>query len=507
MTAARPAEEVDLAEMLAARDSRAAAQSRLLAAAASVAGVDARRAGTGGDGSASASCVLSLSVVVPGPVKELPWVRPVFDEAVRVVEETCAEQGWPVHDVAGSTGARTGPEALWAVLAPGPQVKEVVSALEDHHPVGRLWDLDVVVARSDSGSPGTGPGDRPGIVPFPLSRADRGLPLRRCLVCGCAAAGCARSRRHGLPQVLAAARRVVGRWQVTRGGQLTPAAALAHDCLLAEVHHTPKPGLVDLRNTGAHQDMDVPLFEASAAALAPGLARCERIGVEQARRGEELPAALPRLREAGLWAEEQMAAATGGVNTHRGAIFAFGLLCAAVGWSVAAGRPVTVDAVCALVAATAEPTLADVAGGVPLTHGLVARAEHGMLGARGEAAGGFATVRGYALPAYARVLRSCGDPAAAAGQALLELMARNEDTNLVARGGPGAVDLVRARARGLLADGGVWAVGYEAAMWALDDELIAAGLSPGGVADLLGVTLFLARLDEVAPGRPGGSSR
>ncbi|WP_116112222.1 triphosphoribosyl-dephospho-CoA synthase [Austwickia chelonae] len=506
MRAAGPYEEIDLAEMLAARDARAANQSRLLSVVCSLRGAHQAAEVLLPAGERPSGCVLSLSVVVPGPVKTLPWVGPVFDEAVRAVERLCADQGWPVHDRVLSPVARTGPEALWALQAPGPRVKAVVTALEDSHPVGRLWDLDVVVTSADAPAVGA----RTGVLspdvaaPIPLSRSDRGVPPRQCLVCGRPSAECARSPRHPLPQVLAAARRLVGRWEL---GEVSPAALLAYDCLLAEVHHTPKPGLVDLRNTGAHHDMDVPMFEASAAATVPGLALCEQIGTDQARAGGELPDALPRLRTAGLSAEARMAEVTGGVNTHRGAIFAFGLLCAAVGWLKAAGHPVDVDTVCSLVSATAAPTLADLPDVTCPTHGLTARAAYGMAGARGEAASGFVTVRVHALPAYEQVWAVSGDRAAAAGQALLELMAHNEDTNLVARGGPAAVELVQNRARGLLASGGTLAPGHEAAMRTFDDELIAEGLSPGGVADLLGVTLFLAHLDKTtADGTCGAAS-
>jgi holo-ACP synthase/triphosphoribosyl-dephospho-CoA synthase len=432
---------------------------------------------------ANTSCVVSVTLVVPGPDKRPPWTAPVFDEADRVVREAIAAGGWGHTWEEVRRAAPIGPEALWGLTTDPCQVKAALVAAEDGHPIGRLWDLDVVVPSG------------------PLSRAELGLPVRSCLACAEPAAGCARSRRHDVAALLAVARALVGRWELSRA---TPYAAAAHAALLAELHHTPKPGLVDLRNTGAHDDMDVPLFEASAEAIVGALGQCETLG--ELAGASASPAALPRLlaqlRPVGLAAEARMLDATGGVNTHRGAIFAFGLLCAAAGYLRGAGRPVTVAAVGETVARIAAPTLAELTvlaelsggRGREASHGLAAHTAYGMRGARGEAVSGYATVRDRALPAYRRVVNASGDQSAALAQALLELLAAHDDTNLAARGGRTGVALVRRRATELLAAGGALAPGFREAMERFDDELIAARLSPGGTADLLGVTIFLAGL-------------
>ena len=85
-------------------------------------------------------------------------------------------------------------------------------------------------------------------------------------------------------------------------------------------------------------------------------------------------------------------------------------------------------------------------------------------------------------------------PEAALHAALLLLLAHNEDTNLVRRGGLAGLTLVQAQARAILARGGVTSPGYREALWAMDRDLVARNLSPGGSADLLGVTYLLARL-------------
>lgn len=114
---------------------------------------------------------------------------------------------------------------------------------------------------------------------------------------------------------------------------------LAYEALLAEVNATPKPGLVDRANAGAHTDMDHGTFLLSAEALRPWFREFARLGEASAPKAPE--AVLPSLRPAGIAAEEAMFAATGGVNTHKGAIFSLGLLTTAAVRLTALNRPLT----------------------------------------------------------------------------------------------------------------------------------------------------------------------
>ncbi|MDC7785063.1 triphosphoribosyl-dephospho-CoA synthase CitG [Rhodoplanes sp. TEM] len=285
------------------------------------------------------------------------------------------------------------------------------------------------------------------------------------------------------------------------GAAVAPlAAALADlvvDALLREVMLTPKPGLVDRRNTGSHRDMDVATFEASAAALRPGFAGFVTLGAGIAPLPPE--AVLECARPVGLACERAMLAATGGVNTHKGSIFAFGLLLTAVGRLWAAGLPVDADAVCDEVARIAAGLVARELRrpGEPRTAGERLFRRHGLTGARGEAESGFATVRYRALPVLERALAEGRDTDTALAAAFLHLLAHNADTNLAARGGIGGLGFARAAAVRLLQAGGVDAADYAARLCALDDAFIARNLSPGGSADLLAVAWTLHRLPFV----------
>lgn len=263
--------------------------------------------------------------------------------------------------------------------------------------------------------------------------------------------------------------------------------------LLAEVRLTPKPGLVDIRNSGAHRDMDMAAFERSTAAIAPWMEKFFIMGNSTAKLDPQT--VLVMLRPPGLACENDMLQATGDVNTHRGAIFAFGLLSTAIGRILALEEPLEQNRICDHVARMCQGIVArelsldkdgkQSKGGMHFLH-------YGLAGARGEAESGFRTVRTQALPVYNRVLQEYGDANLALLQTLLHLMAWNDDTNLVSRGGLEGLNHVQQEAQKLLWQGGVLVEGGIEAMQQLDDELIARNLSPGGSADLLAVTWFLS---------------
>ncbi len=274
---------------------------------------------------------------------------------------------------------------------------------------------------------------------------------------------------------------------------------LAMELLHREVMLTPKPGLVDRRNSGAHRDMTLGTFIASGAAIRAWLPLFFETGVKTAKR--PLAEVLPKLRADGLACEEAMFAATRGVNTHKGAIFSFGLLIAAAGRRFALRHALKPEAICSDVASmTADLIERELKRANPSrTAGETLYRRHGLTGARGEAASGFATVHVHALPVFVSTWLRTGDERLALSAALIALLAHNRDTNLVARGGMDGLAYVQASARKLIDRGGAEAPDFHDAMTHFDDDLIARNLSPGGSADLLAVTWFLARLPAVLP--------
>ncbi|SFN85230.1 triphosphoribosyl-dephospho-CoA synthase [Formivibrio citricus] len=272
----------------------------------------------------------------------------------------------------------------------------------------------------------------------------------------------------------------------------TRIGALAHEALIREVELTPKPGLVDRRNAGSHRDMDLQTFHASAAAIAEWFPVFFRRGLVDC----DVPANrfLPLLRPEGVACENAMFRATDGVNTHKGGIFSMGLLCAAAGRLHGRGEPLGQTALCdevaQICAALVEQELEGRAEAT--TAGEYLFRKHGLTGARGEVAAGFATVREQSLPVFERTRERHGCEERALHAALLQLLAFNRDTNVVSRGGMDGLHFVQAEARRLLDDGGIDLPDYLERLASLDDALIVRNLSPGGSADLLAVTWFLA---------------
>ena len=161
-------------------------------------------------------------------------------------------------------------------------------------------------------------------------------------------------------------------------------SAAALNALIAEVETTPKPGLVDLRDTGSHRDMDCETFRRSAVAVAPFLGEMAGLGYGWAG---GLPDLFAAIRPVGVRAERSMFAATGGVNTHKGAIFSLGILAAASGHCrKRCGRflpEIILSLSGDMVREAMEADFAAMSQRVPVTHGEKLFARYGCRGIRG----------------------------------------------------------------------------------------------------------------------------
>ncbi|HEX9401596.1 MAG TPA: triphosphoribosyl-dephospho-CoA synthase MdcB [Anaeromyxobacter sp.] len=274
-------------------------------------------------------------------------------------------------------------------------------------------------------------------------------------------------------------------------------ASFAIGALREELEVWPKPGLVSPRDAGAHADMDAATFAASLRALAPSFEAIARAGLTGAP--------FARLRDLGVLAEARMLAATGGVNTHRGALFALGLLAAAAGRLAASGARVDAASLRETVRGTFGPAIRRELPRPTESHGAVVARRHGVGGARAEAAAGFPHLFGVALPALEQSRRRGASRSAAAVQALLASVATLADTNLLYRGGPAGLAFARAAARAFLRAGGVHREGWEVEACALHAAFVARRLSPGGSADVLAAALFVDGLCVAARASAGAA--
>ena len=230
--------------------------------------------------------------------------------------------------------------------------------------------------------------------------------------------------------------------------------------------------------------MDFFTFLRSAAALWPYFRRCARIGLEGGRPGE----IFARLREAGLEAEQGMLRATGGVNTHKGAVFSLGILCGAAGtllpeqWR----DPELVGRRSAAIAGKVVRRDFEFME-VPVTAGEKLFEQYGITGARGQAEAGFPVARNVGLPVLEQGLAEGRDFNDCLCAALLHILTETQDTNLIKRSNLAALGQIQGALRAILS-----AQPYPSreVLTALDRTFIARRLSPGGSADLLAASCF-----------------
>jgi len=260
-------------------------------------------------------------------------------------------------------------------------------------------------------------------------------------------------------------------------------AALEQEALLS-----PKPGLVDAENCGAHKDMDAALLLASAGALEPYFVRFAQQGLLEARISPD--GRLSSIRADGVEAEQTMLEATNGVNTHKGALFLLGVLCYSSGHCLANGKVLPQD-VCAVGSKLCKGITAELGKDAGR-----AFARYGARGARGEAEDGFPHVL-LALETFSHASEQGATEQDAWMLALLSLIAIVEDANVLARCGEAVAQELKQRAGELTARYPAGESGLSIEIRALDRDCVIWNASPGGAADLLACAMFLHSLTEM----------
>lgn len=245
-------------------------------------------------------------------------------------------------------------------------------------------------------------------------------------------------------------------------------ADLAERALRMELDTTPKPGLVDRQDNGAHKDMDYALMSKSISALRPYLTR---LAVESAKDIDPV-----KIKEIGIEAEKAMLKATGGVNTHKGALFCIGLSVAAASCLACSTGAVEAYSFKELVSRAASE-IPSARG----THGAEAKRSFKAVGALENARAAYPELFTDWLPYY-RSLE--GDPFRC-HKTLLHIMTTLDDTNILHRRGAEGLAHAEAEAARLLEDFS------ESGLSSLNKDFIRENISPGGSADMLSLTIFI----------------
>ena len=265
-------------------------------------------------------------------------------------------------------------------------------------------------------------------------------------------------------------------------------ADMAVDALIDEADLSPKPALVDRRGNGAHTDLHLGLMHASALSLWPAFKEMAEAAIEFGEVGLPLREAIGQIGRDG---EQEMLAATHDVNTHRGAIWALGLLVTG-----AALEPQSSGASAVALRAARLALLDDRYAPRPLSHGAQVAQRYGARGAREEAQLGFPAVIQRALPQLKRSRAAGHGEQNARLDALLAIMAQLADTCVLYRAGEQGLHTMQLGAQAVLDAGGSASLAGRRRLHELDQQLIALNASPGGAADLLAACLFIDRVES-----------
>ena len=284
-----------------------------------------------------------------------------------------------------------------------------------------------------------------------------------------------RCEQDGKPVSATSLRKALDRGDLKSAIRLVPVstvpymiADLAERALKMELETTPKPGLVDKLDNGAHKDMDYALMSASVSALRLYLTR---IAVRSAKDID-----VAEIKAAGIEAEEAMLKATGGVNTHRGALFCMGLAVAASSFLACNEGQVA--------AAPFRELISRIASGIPSagsTHGAEAKRNFKVGGALENARMAYPELFSAWLPYF----RSLAGDQYRCHKTLLYIMTSLDDTNVLHRRGAEGLAYAKSEAAGLLRN---FSIGGLSSMNA---DFIRENISPGGCADMLSLTIFI----------------
>lgn len=405
--------------------------------------------------------LVSLSINTPSSIKLSHESVVIYEIAHENILTLLSTEGFTCKEFHPFI-APTGAETLFTCKGDAKAFKMLTCKLEEAHPLGRLMDIDVF--------------DEEGVL---LSRSDFGLKKRRCLVCDEEAFLCARAQKHSYTELNTHIKTLVHQHAFNHS-----IALWCERAMKTEVQLSPKPGLVDSINSGAHHDMDINTFYASIKAIKPYISQFL----------EAKPLSFETLRSIGVACEKAMFEATNGVNTHKGMVFCLALSCGAFASLNAKEEPFTCKALQAQIQYLCEGLVEkDLLLAHPQSAGARFFYETGSLGIRGIAQSGFALVFEGSLPFFQTQKEHLGEEKALK-MTLLWLMERLEDSTLWSRGGLEGLAYVKQKAGEIHLHVKHSPEDLDTKLRAFDQDLTTRHLSPGGSADLLALTWLFAHL-------------
>ena len=432
--------------------------------------------------------LVSLQLNIPGLPKSNNLIKAFFNHVDERFQEYFISR-YNVHQW-DKADTYTDPAGDWAAylfdksVINATRLKEITEGFEQSFALGRTVDLDVL--------------DNNG-TPISSGKA------KACFVCGQPAEQCRKNQKHDIHTVREKMSEAIKSYLDKLNGDklIQKISGFITYALLQEVSLSPKPGLVCRNHNGSHNDMDFSTFLQSTAAISPHFDEIGKLAVNF--EGIDTSTALPKIREIGLRMERSMLESTNNVNTHKGAIFLMATSMFALVRAIKESGTFNVNRFAIvlqqLTKGIVENELARAKKHMSLTHGQKCFLEFGKIagGARDEVEQGMPTVVKHALPFLNKLsntkLNSYSDKQLKQLliPVLLKIMSVNNDTNVLYRKGKAALNELKIKSTQTLED---WSKGNKTTYEQLVEWCLQQGISPGGSADLLAVTLLLHQCEK-----------
>lgn len=431
----------------------------------------------------SPSCLLSFTLNIPGSVKVFPYTKWTYEVGISIISKGISLLNGVIIEQK-EVKKDTGWEAFFALNLHPEDMKSYLLEQEEQHPLGRLFDFDIL--RADGSK---------------LSRQELGFLERTCLLCGNPAFLCGRSRTHSAQELLAKEIEIMENFFVFRLSNHI--GLLMQKALFYEVNTSLKPGLVDRLHNGSHKDMRLSTFINSAYSLTDYFCQCVKEGLSCDCSKKELSLLFQKLRGIGKQAEKNMLFATQGINTHKGIVFSGGILCAAIGYYISTNSKdissenflLSLPEICRCMLPELLSDYLTLTPDTAKTNGEKLYLKYKITGIRGESKEGFPLLFNVGFPLFQAVLKKGFSLWQAGLITLLHYIACTEDTNLIIRSDYQLACKIQKDLQQFLAH-----ATYEeqlSILPKLDAFFVSRNISPGGSADMLALTYFLYFIQNI----------
>lgn len=360
------------------------------------------------------------------------------------------------------------------------ELKKIVMEVEENHILGRCVDIDVF---SEKGTP--------------ISRKYFGLEKRKCYICNEMAFVCSRKKTHTLKELEKEIEKKYSFYlkMSKKNEKISEILGdLALKAMILEVSAAPSFGLVSPLTSGSHKDMDYYTFLESSFTIKPYLKKMANFGYSSF----PLELIFKKIRKVGIEAEKKMFLATKDINTHKGMIFLMGIAVTAAAKAHYENMGFQdISKIIVNMCSEIMEDFKDLKSKKSLTHGEKLYLEYGIKGIRGEVVGGLENIFSGGLDILEESLKKDSSINLAMIQTLIFFMKTLEDSTILHRHGVKILNEVKKDADFLLKKGGVYSENGLKEIMKMEKRYIELGISPGGSADSLAVTLFLYEIKKI----------